>query len=60
MILIQTTVKSECYYFTAATLPKPTDVNEVIAKKSAVKYFDFASGPLNVSFVTTFNQSKKK
>jgi hypothetical protein len=43
--------KRECY-FTAATFPKPTDVNEVVAKKSAVKYFDFVSGPLNVSLAT--------
>ncbi len=39
-------------FSTAATLPKPTDVNEVIAKKSAVKYFDFKSGPLKVSLTT--------
>jgi len=38
--------------FTAATFPKPTDVNDVIAKKSAVKYFDLTSGPLNVSLAT--------
>jgi hypothetical protein len=40
---------------TAATLPKPTDVSEVIAKKRAVTYFDFKSGPLNVSLATKIN-----
>ena len=45
--------KNSRYSFTAATLPKPTDLNEVIEKKSAVKYFDFVSGPLNVSLTTT-------
>lgn len=37
---------------TAATFPNPTEVNEVMAKNSAVIYFDFKSGPLNVSFAT--------
>jgi hypothetical protein len=41
---------------TAATFPKPTEVSDVMAKNSAVMYFDFKSGPLNVSF-TTRNES---
>jgi hypothetical protein len=44
--------KNKKFAFTAATFPNPTDVNEVMAKKSAVTYFDFKSGPLSVSFTT--------
>ena len=40
------------FSLTAATFPKPTEVNEVKAKNRAVTYFDFKSGPLNVSLTT--------